>query len=138
MAIRVVRAFCEKGISVKTNFQLSEKCVVPEEWKAGIGHDFRHYKGKMYRLLGLAPHSETLEPMAVYQLLYGDFGLWVRPAKMFFEEIEVDGRRMRRFELLDSMTPDERDEFRNVVASSEDVEILVGKDGCRHFVSSEG
>ena len=57
MAIRVVRAFCEKGISVKTNFQLSEKCVVPEEWKAGIGHDFRHYKGKMYRLLGLAPHS---------------------------------------------------------------------------------
>ena len=40
--------------------------------------------------------------------------------------------------LLDSMTPDERDEFRNVVASSEDVEILVGKDGCRHFVSSEG
>ena len=65
---------------------------------AGIGHDFRHYKGKMYRLLGLAPHSETLEPMAVYQLLYGDFGLWVRPARMFFEEIEVDGRRMRRFE----------------------------------------
>lgn len=52
----------------------------------------------MYRLLGLAPHSETLEPMAVYQLLYGDFGLWVRPAKMFFEEVEVDGRRMRRFE----------------------------------------
>ena len=62
---------------MKTNFQLSAKCVVPEEWKAGIGHDFRHYKGKMYRLLGLAPHSETLEPMAVYQLLYGDFGLWV-------------------------------------------------------------
>ena len=53
------------------NFRVSEKCVVPEEWKAGIGHDFRHYKGKMYRLLGLAPHSETLEPMAVYQLLYG-------------------------------------------------------------------
>ena len=56
------------------NFRVSEKCVVPEEWEAGIGHDFRHYKGKMYRLLGLAPHSETLEPMAVYQLLYGDFG----------------------------------------------------------------
>ena len=45
------------------NFQLSEKCVVSEEWKDGIGHDFRHYKGKMYRLLGLALHSETLEPM---------------------------------------------------------------------------
>ncbi len=82
------------------SYRLSEKCAVPEEWKAGIGRDFRHYKGKMYRLLGLAPHSETLEPMAVYQLLYGDFGLWVRPAKMFFEEIEVAGRRMRRFEMV--------------------------------------
>ena len=80
------------------NYSISEKCAVPEEWKAGIGHDFRPYKGKMYRLLGLAPHSETLEPLAVYQLLYGDFGLWVRPAKMFFEEIEVDGVRRPRFE----------------------------------------
>ena len=80
------------------DYKISEKCVVPEEWKAGIGHDFRHYKGKTYRFLGLAPHSETLEPMVVYQQLYGDFGLWVRPAKMFFEEIEVNGRRMRRFE----------------------------------------
>ena len=42
----------------ETNFQISEKCVVPEEWKAGIGHDFRHYKGKMYRLLGLAPRTD--------------------------------------------------------------------------------
>ena len=84
----------------EVNFRLSEKCVVPEEWKAGIGHDFRHYKGKMYRLVGLAPHSETLEPMAVYQQLYGEFGLWVRPAKMFFEEIEVDGVRRSRFERM--------------------------------------
>ena len=79
-------------------YRLSAKCAVPEEWKAGIGHDFRHYKGKMYRLLGLAPHSETLEPMAVYQQLYGECALWVRPAKMFFEGIEVNGRRQRRFE----------------------------------------
>ena len=82
------------------NYPISEKCVVPEEWKAGIGHEFRHYKGKTYRLVGLAPHSETLEPMAVYQQLYGEFGLWVRPAKMFFEEVEVDGRRQPRFERL--------------------------------------
>ena len=61
---------------MEANYSISEKCVVPEEWKDGIGHDFRHYKGKRYRLVGL----------------------WVRPAKMFFEEIEVDGRRMRRFE----------------------------------------
>ena len=82
--------------------RISEKCAVPKEWAACIGRDFRHYKGKRYRLLGLAPHSETLEPMAVYQLLYGDFGLWVRPAKMFFEEIEVDGRRARRFEMIEA------------------------------------
>ena len=82
------------------NHSLSEKSVVPEEWKAGIGHDFRHYKGKLYRLIGLASHSETLEPMAVYQQRYGDYGLWVRPAKMFFEEIEIDGRRQRRFEQI--------------------------------------
>ena len=82
----------------EVNYQLSEKCVVPEEWKADVGHDFRHYKGKMYRLVGLALHSETLEPMAVYQQRYGEFALWVRPAKMFFEEIEVDGLRLRRFE----------------------------------------
>lgn len=73
-------------------------CAVPEEWKALIGRKFRHHKGKYYRLLGLAPHSETLEPLAIYQLLYGDFGLWARPAKMFFEEIEIDGKRVRRFE----------------------------------------
>ena len=59
---------------------------------------YRHFKGNYYYLVEVATHSETLEPMAVYQLLYGDFGLWVRPAKMFFEEIEVDGRRTRRFE----------------------------------------
>ena len=82
------------------NHSLSEKSVVPEEWKDGIGHDFRHYKGKLYRLIGLASHSETLEPMAVYQQCYGDYGLWVRPAKMFFEEIEIDGRRQRRFEQI--------------------------------------
>lgn len=78
-------------------YSISAKCEIPDEWKALVGRTFRHYKGKDYRLIGFAPHSETLEPMAVYHLLYGDFGLWVRPAKMFFGETEVDGRRVRRF-----------------------------------------
>ena len=95
---KTLEYFDSKTSSVTSKAPQSFVTSVLLSWKAGIGHDFRHYKGKMYRLLGLAPHSETLEPMAVYQLLYGDFGLWVRPAKMFFEEIEVDGRRMRRFE----------------------------------------
>jgi hypothetical protein len=58
---------------------------------------YRHYKGNEYRVLGLARHSETLEPLVVYQALYGERGLWVRPAAMFVETIEVNGHRVPRF-----------------------------------------
>ena len=64
---------------------------------------YRHYKGKMYEVIGVARHSETLEEMVVYKALYDDseFGkeaLWVRPKKMFLEEGEVDGKKVKRFE----------------------------------------
>ena len=49
---------------------------------------YRHFKGKEYRLIGIAAHSETLEPMVVYQALYGDGGLWVRPAAMWNEQVQ--------------------------------------------------
>lgn len=84
-------------------FALSGKCEVPEEWRQAIGCEFMHYKGKRYRLLGIAPHSETLEPMAVYQLLYGDFGLWVRPAEMFFGTLEADGAQIPRFRRINGI-----------------------------------
>ncbi len=58
---------------------------------------YRHYKGNEYRVLGLARHSESLEPLVVYQALYGERGLWVRPAAMFVETIEVTGQRVPRF-----------------------------------------
>lgn len=58
---------------------------------------YRHYKGREYRVIGLARHSETQEVLVVYQLLYGDFGLWVRPATMFTETITHEGRRLPRF-----------------------------------------
>ncbi len=58
---------------------------------------YRHYKGNEYRVTGLARHSETLEPLVVYQALYGERGLWVRPAAMFVESVEVAGKRMPRF-----------------------------------------
>ena len=61
---------------------------------------YRHYKGKDYEVLGVARHSETEEELVVYRTLYGDFSLWVRPLAMFTEEIEVDGRRVRRFEYV--------------------------------------
>lgn len=49
---------------------------------------YRHFKGGEYRLLGVATHSETLEPMVVYQALYGEGGLWVRPAAMWTETVD--------------------------------------------------
>ncbi len=61
---------------------------------------YRHYKGKEYRVLGLARHSETQEVLVVYQLLYGDFGWWVRPAAMFVETVDLGpdgGGRVPRF-----------------------------------------
>ena len=70
-----------------------------EDYKDFVGQEFRHFKGNLYRLEGFAKDSETLEEMVVYRALYGERGLWVRPAKMFFETIERDGKRMKRFEL---------------------------------------
>ena len=49
---------------------------------------YRHFKGNEYELIGVAKHSETLEPMVVYRALYGDGGLWVRPAAMWTETVE--------------------------------------------------
>ena len=61
---------------------------------------YRHFKGKEYEVLGLATHSETLEQMVVYRPLYGEGGLWVRPAAMWNEIVERDGKRFRRFTFL--------------------------------------
>lgn len=61
---------------------------------------YRHYKGKEYEVVDMAIHSETLERMVVYRQLYGDFSLWVRPAHMWNERVTVDGKKVRRFELV--------------------------------------
>ncbi len=63
---------------------------------------YRHYKGKEYEVIGFAKHSETLEELVVYKALYQPEGenLWVRPKKMFFEEIEIEGIKKPRFEYL--------------------------------------
>ena len=52
---------------------------------------YRHYKGGLYDVVGTVRHSETLEPMTLYRALYGEQGLWVRPAAMFNETVEVAG-----------------------------------------------
>ena len=58
---------------------------------------YRHFKGKEYRLIGVASHSETLEPMVVYQALYGEGGLWVRPASMWEERVDREDYQGPRF-----------------------------------------
>lgn len=62
---------------------------------------YRHFKGNTYEVIAIARHSETEEPMAVYKALYGEGGVWVRPASMWNETIERDGKTYRRFYRLD-------------------------------------
>ncbi|MET0312068.1 MAG: DUF1653 domain-containing protein [Burkholderiaceae bacterium] len=58
---------------------------------------YRHYKGNLYEVVGTVRHSETLEPLTLYRALYGERGLWVRPAAMFNETVEIAGVVQRRF-----------------------------------------
>lgn len=62
---------------------------------------YRHFKGNEYEVLYTAKHSETMEEMVVYRALYGDFGIWVRPASMWNEMVERDGKRYQRFTYLE-------------------------------------
>ena len=59
---------------------------------------YRHYKGGEYQVLDTVRHSETLEPLTLYRALYGAGGLWVRPAAMFNESVQIDGQPRPRFE----------------------------------------
>ncbi len=59
--------------------------------------NYRHYKGGLYEVVGTVRHSESLESMTLYRALYGERGLWVRPATMFNEDVEIDGLLKPRF-----------------------------------------
>ena len=62
---------------------------------------YRHFKGREYEVLGIARHSEDESPLVVYRALYGDFGLWVRPADMWQETMVRDGKMYTRFVRVD-------------------------------------
>ena len=61
---------------------------------------YKHYKGNLYELLHIANHSETLEKMVVYKALYGEGEVWVRPLSMWGEVVEVNGKKVPRFEYI--------------------------------------
>ena len=63
---------------------------------------YRHFKGNEYEVIGIARHSETCEPMVIYRALYGDGGLWCRPASMWNETVDREGKTYKRFEKIDS------------------------------------
>ena len=69
------------------------------EQKIIIGKKYRHFKGNMYKVAGFATHSETMEDMVIYEPLYNNSGLWVRPKRMWNEV--VDERGTLRFTLVD-------------------------------------
>ena len=62
---------------------------------------YRHFKGNKYEVIGVAKHSETLEPMVVYKALYGEGGIWVRPAEMWNETVNKDGYQGPRFQFIE-------------------------------------
>ena len=64
---------------------------------------YKHYKGNLYQVLGIARHSETLEELVVYKALYQSEGknLWVRPLQMFTETIEINGQQIPRFQFIE-------------------------------------
>lgn len=78
------------------------------ERKLVTGGFYRHFKDKLYQVKGVAVHSETKEKMVVYQALYGDYGLYVRPYDMFLSEVDhykyPDVQQKYRFELIDIKT----------------------------------
>lgn len=61
---------------------------------------YRHFKGNLYEVIGVARHSETQEEMVVYRALYGEYGLWVRPAVMWTETVDRDGYHGSRFQYI--------------------------------------
>ena len=97
--------------AIRPTFEEAAAAVLPGR--------YWHFKGRDYEVIAIARHSETGEPMVVYRALYGDGGVWVRPAGMWNETVARDGKTYRRFYRLDRIERVERYErlFDEAVAS---------------------
>ncbi len=82
-----------KTIEILPTYEEAVKSIPPGR--------YRHFKGNEYEVIGIARHSETTESMVVYRALYGDGGIWVRPAYMWNETVERNGKTFKRFERID-------------------------------------
>ena len=86
---------------------------------------YRHFKGGLYKFIGLAKDSETLEEMLVYQALYGERQMWVRPADMFFGKVERDGKVMERFQEVFDVDERFKDAARLIVNSQSSLRSIL-------------
>jgi hypothetical protein len=68
---------------------------------------YRHYKGPLYKVIGVGKHTETEENLVFYQSLYGNFDLWARPLSMWIEDVEFEGKIVPRFALINESTQSE-------------------------------
>ena len=84
-----------------------------------------HFKGNEYEVIGTATHSETLEEMVVYRALYGDGGVWVRPASMWDEVVEYNGRRIKRFTHEDELVAESINDIHKNSTPNEKVELFL-------------
>lgn len=66
-----------------------------------IGSKYKHFKGNEYLVIHIAKNSETMEDMVVYQALYGDKNIWVRPLSMFWDYVDIEGKLIRRFQKIE-------------------------------------
>ncbi len=85
-------AECEMDRAGEMSFEEAVDDILPGR--------YRHFKGKEYEVIAVAGHAETEEPMVVYRQLYGEHGLWVRPAAMCNETVSRDGKLFKRLERI--------------------------------------